>query len=85
MDIRLQVFERLIDSMLTADLAERIVEMRANTELQTRIDELAEKCTEGQLTAEEHDEYETYVEAIGYISILQAKARSLLKHQPLRA
>lgn len=30
MDIRLQVFERLIDSMLTVDLAEHIVEMRAN-------------------------------------------------------
>lgn len=34
---------------------------------------------------EERDEYETYVEALGYISILQAKARSLLKHQPVRA
>ena len=40
---------------------------------QARIDELADKCTEGELTHEERAEYETYVRAGTFISILQAK------------
>jgi uncharacterized protein YnzC (UPF0291/DUF896 family) len=43
-----------------------------------RIDTLADKCTEGQLTPEEREEYETYVQASRFIAILQAKARNLL-------
>ena len=43
-----------------------------------RVEELAEKCDEGQLTAEERNEYEAYVQASTLIGILQAKARRLL-------
>ena len=52
--------------------------MRADPELQARIDDLADRCTEGALTAEEKLEYETYVRAGNLIGILQAKARKLL-------
>ncbi len=45
---------------------------------QARVDELAEKCNEGQLTPEEHAEYEAYVQASTLIGILQAKARRVL-------
>ena len=41
------------------------------------LDELAEKCNEGRLTAAEHEQYEAYVEAIGFVAILQAKARKI--------
>jgi hypothetical protein len=85
MDVKLAAITRLMDSMLTVDLAERVVNLRADEALQARLDELAGKCNEGILTPEEREEYETYVEAVGYISILQAKARNLLKHQSARA
>jgi hypothetical protein len=39
---------------------------------------LAEKCNEGELTPPERREYEGYVRAIDFISILQAKARKAL-------
>jgi hypothetical protein len=81
MNIQLAAIERLMDSLLTIELAERIVDMRADERLQARLDELGDKCNEGLLTPEEREEYETYVSAINYISILQAKARGLLKHQ----
>jgi hypothetical protein len=51
---------------------------------QARIDKLAHKCNEGQLTDQERREYETYVQSIDFIAILQAKARALLK-QPTDA
>ena len=53
-------------------------QMRKNSRLQARIDELAGRCTEGGLTEEEKFEYETYVRAGNLIAILQAKARKLL-------
>ena len=43
------------------------------------MDELADKCTEGKLTSEEHEEYETSIRFANYLAILQAKARKLLK------
>jgi hypothetical protein len=33
-----------------------MVPLRADAEMQARIEELADKCTEGRLTAEERDE-----------------------------
>ena len=56
--------------------------MRARPEEQARIDELADKASEGSLTAEERAEYEAYMHAIDVISILQAKARAVLADQP---
>jgi hypothetical protein len=46
---------------------------------QARIGKLARKCNEGALTVSERREYETYVYAIDFIAILQAKARAVLK------
>lgn len=81
MNTKLAAIERVMDSLLTVDLAERIVDLRADEALQSRLDELGDKCNEGLLTPDEREEYDTYVAAINYISILQAKARGLLKHQ----
>jgi len=61
-----------------------LLKLRADGALQTRIDELANKCDEGLLTREERAEYETYVRFGNFIAILQAKARSRCK-EPLAA
>ena len=46
--------------------------------LRGRIEELADKSTEGELTDSERAEYEGYVKANKFIVILQAKAKKLL-------
>ena len=73
--------DRMLESVsdcLTPEVASRLVRLRADPQLQARIDELADRCTEGALTEEERAEYETYVRAGNLIAILQAKARKLL-------
>jgi hypothetical protein len=70
-----------VGQMMPLKFAEDLAAMQAGPEVQTRIDELAEKCNEGELTAEERAEYEAYVDAIDVISLLQAKARAVLARQ----
>lgn len=65
----------------TPEVARRISELRAALALQTRLDELANKANEGDLTDQEREQYEAYVEAIDVISILQAKARRVLANE----
>jgi hypothetical protein len=71
-----------VSRCLTPEVAKQLVQLQADPETQTRIDELADKCTEGELTDAERAEYETYVRAIDFITILQLKARSLLENHP---
>jgi hypothetical protein len=68
-----------VSRCLTRDVAKELAHLRADPETQARIDELADKCTEGELSDAERAEYETYVRAIDFITILQLKARSLLE------
>jgi transglutaminase-like putative cysteine protease len=63
---------------LTPDSARQLVALRADPTDQARIDELADKSTEGQLSPEERAEYEFYIAANNVIAILQAKARRVL-------
>jgi hypothetical protein len=67
-----------IGNAMTPDLAGELVALRAPSDVQARIDELADKCNEGRLTAEEREEYEGLVLAIHMIGLLQAKARAVL-------
>ena len=67
---------------ITPEFARELVELRASPDDQARIDELAEKCNEGVLTAEERSEYEGLVQAVHLIGVLQAKARAVLKNGP---
>jgi hypothetical protein len=76
------MLDRLFDPLgeiLTPDVARKLVNYRFDAKVQARIDRLARKCNEGQLTEGERREYESYVQAIDFIAILQAKARALLK------
>jgi len=71
-----------VGQMMPIDFAQKLADMRASPAVQAHIDELAGRCTEGKLTDEERAEYEAYVEAIDFISILQAQARSVLARRP---
>ncbi|MBW3624305.1 MAG: hypothetical protein KY468_12935 [Armatimonadetes bacterium] len=85
--VEIQALDRLIDPIsrcLTPEVARQLVELRADPELQARLDLLADKNTEGQLTSEEREEYETYVRAGRFIAILQSKARKLLGQRSSR-
>jgi len=73
--------DRLLDPVtrcFTTSVARQIVDLRADPAVQARLEELAEKCTEGQLSPEESTEYRTYVLAIDMIAFSrQKRARSL--------
>jgi len=62
--------------------AEEILEFQPDPELQARIEELATKSTEGQLTEAERAEYAGYVRANKFVAILQRQARQLVEHRP---
>ncbi len=77
------MLERMVDPVsrcLTPDVARQIVALRADADLEKRVEELARKSDNGKLTEAERDEYESYVRASKFISILQSKARALLSH-----
>ena len=77
--------DRLLDPVtrcLTPEAARRLVSLRADPEFQERIDLLADRCTEGELTPEEREAYENYVRTIQIIAVLQSKARKLLDGRP---
>ena len=79
--INATAFNRGIDPILqffTVDQARDIVQHRGDSELQRRIEELAELSNEGNLTPDDQSEYEGYVQANKFVAILQAKVRKLL-------
>ena len=67
-----------VSRCLTPDVARRIAGLRASPQVQQTLDELAAKSTEGTLTDAERADYETYVRAINFIGLLQAKARAVI-------
>lgn len=78
------VLDRLLNpvrDVLTPEVAQAIADLRADEATQARLDDLAERHHEGQLSAEELAEYQTLVSGINLISVLQAKARSVLKRR----
>ena len=75
------LLDELLDPVglcLTPEVARRIVQLRASPTLDARIQELGQKCNEGQLGGEEQTDYETILRFIKFISVLQSKARALL-------
>lgn len=64
----------LDDSSLRA-----LVELRAAPEAARRMEWLAERANEGQLTTEERSEYESCVMFANFLGVLQSKARQKLR------
>ena len=74
-------FDRAIEPVLrilSRDQAIQIIDFHGDEDLQRRIEELAEKASEGELTDDERAEYQGYAQANKFIAVLQAKARRLL-------
>ena len=77
----IDAFERGVRPVLRLVLPEKaevVLRFRAAPELQARIEELAGKSTEGQLTEAEKAEYSGYVRANKFVAILQRQARQLI-------
>jgi hypothetical protein len=84
---RNSTLDRLVEPVVrtfTPEVARALVQLRADPELQARMDELAEKCNEGRLTPEEREEYDTSVRFANYLAIIQARARRLLRASELK-
>jgi hypothetical protein len=76
-----RALDRLLDPVvrcLSDEAAVALARLRADEETQAQVNELAEKCNQGSLSAEERAEYEAYVMAASIVAILQAKARARL-------
>jgi len=76
------ILDRLLDPLgkfLTPEVARRFVDYRFDAKSRAKIERLARKCNQGKLSDEERRQYETYVYAIDFIAILQAKARARLQ------
>ena len=73
-------FDRSVQPLLERLLlgrAETVLNFRPDPSLQQRIELLAGKSTEGELTDDEQAEYEGYVRANKFIALLQRQARRL--------
>ena len=79
--LQIEILEEVFDPLgkcLTPEVATKLVAFRASSRLQARIEELAEKCSDGTLTSEERSVYDAYLRAINFLGVLQAKARRIL-------
>ncbi len=70
---------RPLMQIVLPETAEAVISFDPDPELQERIDELAERSTEGQLTEAERSEYSGYVRANKFVAILQQYAQSLIE------
>jgi hypothetical protein len=80
------MLDRLLDPVgraLGPDAARRLLGLRPDSEVQRRIDDLAERANEGQLSEEERSEYEALIAAATVVGLLQAKARAALTQSSL--
>jgi hypothetical protein len=76
-----RILDRLLEPVgrcLSTKAARELAGLRADEEAQARVRELAEKCNDGTLSADERAEYEACVMAANVVAILQAKARARL-------
>jgi hypothetical protein len=58
-----------------AESSRRIADFHIDSAVQAKIDILAQKANDGELTESERDEYEAFINAADFISILKSKAR----------
>jgi hypothetical protein len=85
MDRTAPIFDRLLEPVaraLNLDAASRLISLRADDATQARMEELAERCSEGALSDSDRAEYESLVTAGEMISVLRAKARIALATPP---
>jgi hypothetical protein len=69
--------ERL-GACLTLDAAKQVLSLKIDPRTQRRLDVLAEKSTEGELSPQEHTEYASLVIGLDLVTLIQARARAVL-------
>jgi hypothetical protein len=67
-----------VGKALNTDAARLLLDLRADPATQNRVEELADRNTEGTLTSDERQEYESLVNAATLINVLKGKARARL-------
>ena len=75
------VLDRLVAPLgecLTPESARRLLALQADSTLQERVNDLADRHNQGLLTPDEQAEYSKYVSYSTFIAILKSKARQLL-------
>lgn len=80
----LSYLDRLLDPLtdaLTPEYAYALLAIRADAEVEARIEELRRKTNKLTLSAAEDAEYKDFIEALDVVSIMQAKARRFLSRQ----
>ncbi len=68
---------RPLMEIVLAGKADVIIHFRPDPQLEARIEELARKSTEGELTEDERAEYAGYVRANKFVAILKRQAQHL--------
>ena len=61
------------------ETARKLVALRLDKRTQAKLDEWANKSTEGTFTSQERDEYLAVIDAMDIVAILQGQARQKLK------
>jgi hypothetical protein len=67
-----------LSECLTPGSARRLLALKAGPELESRLDYLAGRCSQGLLSPDERAEYANYVTFGTFVAILKSKARQLL-------
>ena len=81
------VLDQLVSTFgefLTPESARRLLALKADPDVQARVDQMATRHTEGQLTPAEQAEYGRYVSYATLVAILKSKARQLLAMTPCK-
>lgn len=79
-----EILDRFLNPVrdaLTPEVAQAILDLRADPATQERIEDLAHRHHESQLGAEELAEYQALVSAANLVAVLQAKARAVLNRR----
>lgn len=77
MNPQANAFDRGVSPLLSRLLVgktDEVLNFRPESSLQARIEELASKSTEGELTDEEREEYAGYVQANKFVAIMRRQA-----------
>lgn len=72
-----EMLEPLVEA-LTPESARVLSQIQAKPSIQARVDQLAAKCNEGELSVEERTEYEDYVRIGNLLALIKAKAKRVL-------
>jgi hypothetical protein len=72
-----ELLEPVADAM-TPETARLFADFRTPPTVQARVDALAKKCNEGQLSLDERTDYDNYVRIGNLLALLKARARQVI-------